>query len=232
MNAARQGHEPHVRLAVAAAVLLACAPREAPRAPVTEPTPPAPTGDASPDPAPDPAAPPAPDPVASAQPEPAATDEPSAPPTPTGTWPFVAWDRAEAFTFNPIEYGPGVPLRVYEATKGWSPNIVERKPLSQAQAERAVEWTVATRGELEVSKCAFPRHAVVLYAGDAPVGSVNVCFECGDILVWPDFEPPASGPTAERRQRQQMKAYKRVFPEWQRFFRDELGLPLTLAAKP
>ncbi|MFZ6178021.1 hypothetical protein [Nannocystis pusilla] len=159
-------------------------------------------------------------------------DKPSTPLTPSKTWPFVAWDRAEAFTFNHVAYGPGIPLRVYDATSGWSPEIVERTTISAAQAGSAVERVVATRGTLEVSKCAFPRHAVVLYAGDTPVGSVNVCFECGDILVWPEFEPPASGPTAERRLRQQMKAYKRVFPEWERFFRDDLGFPLTPPAPP
>ncbi|PCC67608.1 hypothetical protein SAMN02745121_02244 [Nannocystis exedens] len=234
-----------LRLAVAAVALVACAPREAPQAP--EPTPPAPTASAPPAPGTEPAPAP-PDPTA-AQPQPGpiepspAADNPTRPGAtspsvgdaarkPSKTWPFVAWDRAEAFTFNHVPYGPGVPLRVYDATNGWSPEIAERKPISPAQAGRAVEWVVATRGALEVSKCAFPRHAVVLFAGDTPVGSVNVCFECGDILVWPEFEPPASGPTAERRHRQQMKAYKRVFPEWERFFRDDLGLPLTPLAQP
>ncbi|WP_434416598.1 hypothetical protein [Nannocystis pusilla] len=226
----QSGLRPRAPLIAAAVVLFACTPREAPQAPGAEPAP------APPDPA---ASAPAPETeleptiaTASAQPETAASeptsaDKPSTPLTPSETWPFVAWDRAEAFTFNHVAYGPGVPLRVYDATSGWSPKIAERKPISAAQAGSAVERVVATRGTLEVSKCAFPRHAVVLFAGDTPVGSINVCFECGDILVWPDFEPPASGPTAERRHRQQMKAYKRVFPEWERFFRDDLGFPLT-----
>lgn len=223
---------PRAPLVVAAVLVFACTPREAPQAPVAE-APPDPAASPAPEPEP-PTAPPA---AAAAQPEPAAeppptADKPSTPLTPSKTWPFVAWDRAEAFTFNHVAYGPGIPLRVYDATTGWSPEIVERAPISADQAGRAVDRVVATRGTLEVSKCAFPRHAVVLYAGDTPVGSVNVCFECGDILVWPDFEPPASGPTAERRHRQQMKAYKRVFPEWERFFRDDLGFPLAPPAQP
>jgi hypothetical protein len=89
--------------------------------------------------------------------------------------------------------------------------------------------------EVLVSKCGFPRHAVVLFAGDTPVGSVNVCFECGYILVWPDGDPPldyehwsaAAKQQYERSYRRKLAAYKRVFPAWERFFRDELGLPLA-----
>ncbi len=151
------------------------------------------------------------------------------------TWPFTAWDRAEAITFNHVAYGPGIPLRVYDADHGWSPKIVDRKPISQEQAARAVGWVIATGGELEVSKCAFPRHAVVLYAGEAPVGTANVCFECGDILVWPHLDAPPDHDNwtdkAEkqwnRKLKKKLSGYKKVFPEWERFFRDELGFSLT-----
>lgn len=160
---------------------------------------------------------------------PAASEVPAAPARPlvaSKTWPFVVWDRAEAFSFNHVAYGPGVQLRVYDG-QAWSPKIVARRPVSAEQGERAVQWVVATRGEIEVSKCPFPRHAVVLYAGETPVGSVNVCFECGDILVWPEFEPPPADGQEERRIRLQMTGYKKVFPRWEKFFRDELGLPLA-----
>lgn len=159
-----------------------------------------------------------------------------APLTPIEGWPFHAWDRAEAITYNQVPYGPGIPLRVYDAGHGWSPNIRERTPISAAQAERAVAWVKTTRGEVEVSKCAFPRHAVVLYAGETPVGSANVCFECGDILVWPDFEPrddddddasPAAARKRERAYAKKLAAYKKVFPQWERLFRDELGFSLA-----
>ena len=160
--------------------------------------------------------------------------------TPGKVWPFRAWDRAEAFTFNHVPFGPGAPLRVYDAAHGWSDKIVERRPITAGQAERAVGWVRETSGDVEVSKCPFPRHAVVLYAGDAPVGTINVCFECGDILVWPAIDPPVAdddaSPAAERRREQATKkklaAYDRVFPRWQQFFRDELEFPLTPPKQP
>lgn len=159
---------------------------------------------------------------------------------PGKAWPFHKWDRAEAFTFNHTPFGPGVPLRVYDAARGWSEKIVERRPLTAAQAERAVGWVRETGGDVGVSKCPFPRHAVVLYAGDVPVGTINVCFECGDILVWPALDPPVDvddpSPAAQRRRdhayKKKLAAYDRVFPRWQRLFRDEVGFPLKPPMQP
>lgn len=160
-------------------------------------------------------------------------EAPAKPPQKIATWPFTAWDRAEAIAFNHVAYGPGIALRAYDEAHGWSPKIALRRPISGQQGARAAEWVIATRGEIEVSKCAFPRHAVVFYAGDTPVGSVNVCFECGDILVWPEFEPaPGSQKQQERRTRQQLAAYKQVFPRWERLFRDELGFSLAPVERP
>ncbi len=159
-----------------------------------------------------------------------APEKPATPLPAAATWPFVAWDRAEAFTYNHVPYGPGIPLRVYDEANGWSRKIVERRALTADQAGRAVKWVAATGGEVEVSKCAFPRHAVVLYAGEVPVGTVNVCFECGDILVWPAFDraaAPKQGGGAKP-----MAAYKKVFPQWERLFRDELGFSLTPPPRP
>ncbi len=148
------------------------------------------------------------------------------------TWPFTAWDRAEAITFNHVEYGPRIPLYVYTAEQGWSPKLVERYPLTVEQGQRAVGWTIETRGEMEVSKCPFPRHAVVLYAGQTPVASINVCFSCGDILVWPPYEAlPEDGKKLEKLYARKMKAYDVVFPRWEAFFRDEVGVPLEPVAR-
>lgn len=169
---------------------------------------------------------------------PATTPTPTSPPAPLekiATWPFRAWDRAEALTFNHVAYGPGIPLRVYDADHGWSPKIADRRPISAEQAAKTVDWVIATGGELEVSKCPFPRHAVVLYAGDTPVGSANICFECGDILVWPHLDPPpdhanwtkAAEQQWQRKLKKKMSGYKKVFPQWERFFRDEVGFSLT-----
>src|SRR5687768_605605 len=76
---------------------------------------------------------------------PAAVATPAPAPTPTpapqATWPFRAWDRAEAIYFNDLPYGPGIPLRVYDEANGWSPHIVERKPIDRDLGDAAVRWT-------------------------------------------------------------------------------------------
>lgn len=139
---------------------------------------------------------------------------------PPKAWPYVAWDRAEAIVYNQMPYGPDIPLRAWDAEHGFSPNIKSRAPVTQAQAEAAVKNVAATGGEIEVSKCAFPRHAIVFYAGETPVASVNVCFSCGDILVWPPVTPAMSS-------RRQLAAYDKVFAKWKLFFGKELGFDLS-----
>ena len=151
-------------------------------------------------------------------------------PTPAKEWPFSAWDRAEAFAFNQIPYGPGIPLRVYDAAHGWNPNIVDHKPIDSTQAKRAIEWVKATTGEVEVSGCPFPRHAIVWYAGDTPVGTANLGFDCGDILVWPDFERHAAGTAPKvsgKAYKDKLAAYDYIFPLWKKFFGEELGISTT-----
>lgn len=148
-------------------------------------------------------------------------------------WPFHAWDRAEAVTFNQFAIRPSTQLEAYSAD-GWSPSLVDRKPISHAQATKAVGLVARTEGGVEVSKCPFPRHAVVLYEGQTPVASINVCFACGDILLWPSWEPAPDWDAMSDRQikaammrsEQQMKLYDRVFPSWKAFFRDEVGFSI------
>ncbi len=102
-------------------------------------------------------------------------------------WPPAAWDHARAYAYNLVPAGPGHALRVWDAG-GWSPDIAQTLPLDAEQASLALELTHRTQGEVRASKCAFPRHAVVFFdAQDQPVASVNVCFECSDILVWPPY---------------------------------------------
>ena len=157
-----------------------------------------------------------------------------APGTTTEQWPFQAWDRAEALTFNEFGRRRGVPLRVYQED-GWSEHIGKRKPIDHELTTEAMALVRATEGGLEVSKCPFPRHAVVLYLGDRPVASINVCFECGDILLWPRWrtEPDWEGmddaqwAAHQRQMEARMAVYERVFPKWQSFFRDRVGFPLT-----
>ncbi len=76
-----------------------------------------------------------------------------------------------------------------------------------------------------VSKCAYPRHAIVLLSGTTPVASVNVCFECGDILVWPPYsQDPAWRDNKAGMYPKLMKVYDRTFSRWTRLFGDRLGL--------
>jgi hypothetical protein len=102
-------------------------------------------------------------------------------------WPPTEWTRARAYTYNFVPYGPGHQLRVWDES-GWSDAIVQTFELTQQQAEVAAELTHRTQGDVPASKCAFPRHAVVFFdEQDQPLASVNICFECTDILVWPPY---------------------------------------------
>lgn len=136
------------------------------------------------------------------------------------TWPFHAWDRAEAFTFNRFAMRPGAPFRVYD-DNGWSKHIVDKKPLDAAQSKQALDLVLAGKSELEMTKCPFPRHAVVFFDHDVPVASVNVCFECGDILLWPRWGKPEEADYARKQ-----KLFDHVFPKWKTFFRDSVGYPI------
>ena len=128
---------------------------------------------------------------------------------------------------------PGVQLLAYD-DHGWTEHAGQRTPLDSRNAQRSVELLKETDGDVAVSKCSFPRHAVVLYEGDVPVASINVCFECGDIVLWPAWKPEPEWNKLTDKQRkaldaaraQQMKRYEEVFPKWKQFFRDDVGLPL------
>lgn len=173
----------------------------------------------------------------SALPADVARSEPRTKPAPVArsgkVWPFHAWDRAEAVTFNQFAIRPSTQLQAY-GDEGWSPSLASRKPITQTQATKAVDLVMKTEGGVEVSKCPFPRHAVVLYEGQTPVASINVCFACGDILLWPSWEPAPDWETMTDQQmkahlarsEEQLKLYERVFPSWEVFFRDELGLSI------
>ena len=176
--------------------------------------------------------------TAAAEPKEASSESaPAAPPPPverTGkTWPFHTWTRAVAVTFNQFPMRHDAPLLAYD-DKGWSPHVVDRKPVSEQLANRAIEIVKAHEGDVAVSKCPFPRHAVVLYDGDVPVASINVCFECGDIMLWPRWSPAPDWDhmTSKQmkahmaREEKHLKLYESVFPRWQAYFRDEVGFPI------
>jgi hypothetical protein len=165
-----------------------------------------------------------------AQPEHDAAAAPSVV-TRTGTeWPYHAYDRAEALTFNqysetnaPRDFG----LYAY-SDRGWNHHLSARKSITAAQASKARALLKIT-GQFELTKCTFPRHAVVLYEGDTPIASINVCFECGGILTWPEehVEPPKVEPPFEEQLKQWHVAvalFTRTLPKWKSFFQDDVGL--------
>lgn len=149
------------------------------------------------------------------------------------SWPFHAWTRAEAVLFNQFPMRYPAQLRAYEEN-GWSADVAERKPLDDGMAKKAVEIVKAHEGDVAVSKCPFPRHAVVLFDGDVPVASINVCFTCGDIMLWPRWAPApdwekmtdAQRKTHWAREEKHLKRYEGVFPRWKTYFRDEIGWPI------
>lgn len=142
------------------------------------------------------------------------------------TWPYLAWDRAEAFIYNWYT-GPRRPI--YDQS-GWSEYINARKPLDRQQARRAVALVVAGGGALQLWSCAYPRHGVVFFAGDIPVGSVSVCFSCGDVVVWPPYEswPGSTRPAPEAQRRTvrffdaKERALRRAMDGWTHLFAHEL----------
>jgi hypothetical protein len=124
---------------------------------------------------------------------------------------------------------------------GWHEDIQERKDLDLVLAKKAVALLFATEGDVEVSKCPMPRHGVVLLDGDQPVASINVCFECGDIMIWPPWingrkrweemtpeEIQAALAADEPRQKRQQFSYQATFPKWKTFFRDQVGFTIAL----
>ena len=144
---------------------------------------------------------------------------------PQPRWPYYKWDSAKAYVFNVNEtFGPGASLHAWRSDKGLHADareVVAR--LGDRQSRTIASLVRRGRGEFLVSKCAFPRHGIVFFAGDKPVGSVSVCFECGDILIWP----------ADRKKKRSesygrfMGRYKKIFPKWEAVFRDQLQLPLS-----
>lgn len=144
---------------------------------------------------------------------------------PSKKWPFFAWDEARSFTYNLRKPGPGAKLRVFSKRKGWPDKRVSGPVLSKAQAKRALRLLSKTHGEMIVSKCPFPRHGIVFFQGDVPVGSISVCFECGDIMIWPAYSPDPNWEDMKyKRAQKDLRAYNRVFPSWERLFETDLGL--------
>jgi hypothetical protein len=153
--------------------------------------------------------------------------------TPSKKWPFVEWDAAQAYTFNLTKPGPGAKLHVFRRPQGWTEKPVPGKVLTKAQSKKALQLLGKTQGAMEVSKCPFPRHGIVFSVENVPVGSISVCFECGDILIWPAYNPdPKWEDKKYKRYRKLMRAYDRVFPSWKKLFAEDLGLATDWKSLP
>jgi hypothetical protein len=150
------------------------------------------------------------------------------------SWPFQKWSSAKAYTFNFFTIKRGVPLYVYTNHDGWSPHIRSEMEISIEQSARAAFWVNETKGSIDASKCPFPRHAVVFFdAKGKPIASVNICFECGDILVWPPYYKDIRDCNAkydeidpQTEEPKILKVYDRVYPLWMDFFQNELRMPI------
>ena len=129
------------------------------------------------------------------------------------TWPFHAWDRAEAVVMNWAPYGPDSEMHAYGAN-GWTQRLAYRAPLDASLAQRSVAIVLKEGGEILTTKCPVPRHAIVLFEGETPVASINVDFTCENVLLWPQPPSKAGGDAAE------------FLPRWRDVFAGELHFPM------
>ena len=137
-------------------------------------------------------------------------------------WPPASWTTAKAYTYNFVPYDPRTgTLRVYDGQ--WSKNVRQTIALSKEQGAAALELTHRTAGEMLTSKCAFPRHAVVFFdEHDKAVASVNVCFSCTDILVWPPYGRETLQMKKYSNLKKLLTVHDEVLARWRLFF-DDVG---------
>ena len=146
-------------------------------------------------------------------------------------WPYTEWTSAKAYAFNHKKFGPKAELFVYRDGI-WNESIVYETALSPLQIEKSLELNHRLGGTLIVSKCAFPRHAVVLFnEQEQPVASINVCFSCGDILIWPKYHTDPSWEDARYSAQTEdgvpliYSAHEEILPIWEELLIQEVSLP-------
>jgi hypothetical protein len=149
-------------------------------------------------------------------------------------WSKLKYASAKAYTFNFEPFGPGHKgLRAFgpirgpgEDTVGMHPKIRNSAPLTAEQASEAFALVRLTEGAARMSKCAFPRHGVVFFdkKGD-PIASVNICFECGDILIWPEWD---RRPSAKKNSYGEVftKKYDKAMSGWTTLFQSLDDMPI------
>ena len=139
-------------------------------------------------------------------------------------WPPTEWSSAKAYSFNMIPYRPGLDLYIYKDGT-WNDKIAMTKDIDSRQAQTAISLVHRTAGDVKISKCPFPRHGVVFFDDEEnPVASLNVCFQCGDILVWPPYLAQQDEKIKYQRSEnppgppQIIPVYSEVFPIWEEYF--------------
>ena len=76
-----------------------------------------------------------------------------------------------------------------------------------------------TAGEVLASKYALPRHAVVYFnAAGEPIASVNICFSCSDIMVWPNYGPDTLGAKKYKDWEKMEAIHFHTLSRWELFF--------------
>jgi hypothetical protein len=103
-------------------------------------------------------------------------------------WPPSQWTSAKAYTLNFSKDDRRGPRYVW-SDQGWADTISDSTDLTATQANIALELIHRTGGGLIATKCPMvTRHAIVFFNADnQPVGSMNICFSCGDTATWPNY---------------------------------------------
>ena len=152
------------------------------------------------------------------------------------TWPPQEWSYAKAYTFNFVPYGPGQSLYLYK-DKVWNKNTPTSYSINKEQADYALSLVHKTAGNIETSKCTFPRHGIVYFdAQDEPVASINFCFSCEALLVWPPYQSideqykrdEIPGKNVEGREWVEplvVQIYYELLPAYKHLFFEQLQLP-------
>lgn len=91
--------------------------------------------------------------------------------------PFPKSDRAVAYSFN-LE---GEALRSIVVDGQLNKTVTKKNSvvLNAKQLQELAGHVTGKHPEVPSADCYFPRHAVVFFKGEKPIGYVEVCFECG-----------------------------------------------------
>ncbi|MCP4443234.1 MAG: hypothetical protein GY810_30390 [Aureispira sp.] len=115
----------------------------------------------------------------------------------TENWPYKAYKYAKIYGYNigkpkdlPRKDGR-MQMAIVNKEGVFNPNIKYTEGISIELAEKVQKHVEKMEGTRILSKCFFPRHAIVLFdVNDDVVARVEVCFTCEDVRVVPDVNIP------------------------------------------